>query len=228
MPRTFRREDGVRNTLLAVATVVMMLATPRSATPQERLPGTEEFGLSERELVEKIESVEALMAKCMREHGFQYIAADYKTVRKGMAADKTLPGLSEKGFIARHGYGISTFYTGKPPQLADGYNPGKIGLGEQNVRIYKNLSPADKVAYNRALLGEDTNPTFAVALEIENFSRTGGCTRTAIAQASPHLSVARSAWCRAPIRHCVLHTWNRLKRFETERYIFFRLRARMT
>ena len=175
-------EDGVRNTLLTVVTVVMMFAPAGSATAQGRLPGTEEFGLSERDLVEKIEAVEALIAKCMREHGFQYIAADYKTVRKGMAADKTLPGLSEKGFIARHGYGISTFYTGKPPQLADGYNPGKIGLGEQNVRIYKNLSPADKVAYNRALLGEDTNPTFAVALEIEDLSRTGGCTRTAIAQ----------------------------------------------
>ena len=175
-------EDGVRNTLLTVVTVVMMFAPAGSATAQGRLPGTEEFGLSERDLVEKIEAVEALIAKCMREHGFQYIAADYKTVRKGMAADKTLPGLSEKAFIARHGYGISTFYTGKPPQLADGYNPGKIGLGEQNVRIYKNLSPADKVAYNRALLGEDTNPTFAVALEIEDFSRTGGCTRTAIAQ----------------------------------------------
>lgn len=175
-------EDGVRNTILAVVTVVMMFGPAGSATAQGRLPGTEEFGLSERELVEKIEAVEALIAKCMREHGFQYIAADYKTVRKGMAADKTLPGLNEKAFIARHGYGISTLYTGKPPQLADGYNRGKIGLGEQNVRIYKNLSPADKVAYNRALLGEDTNPTFAVALEIEDFSRSGGCTRTAIAQ----------------------------------------------
>jgi hypothetical protein len=187
-PRNLRvKRTTVKSTILAVVTVVMMFATAGSATAQGRLPGTEEFGLSERELVEKIEAVEPLIAKCMREHGFQYIAADYKTVRKGMAADKTLPGLggifaSEKTFVARHGYGISTFYTGKPLQLADGYNPGKIGLGDQNIRIFKNLSPADRVAYNRALLGEDTNPTFAVALEIEDFSRTGGCTRTAIAQ----------------------------------------------
>jgi hypothetical protein len=177
----------MRKTILPIVTVLMMLATTGSVPAQNRLPGTEEFGLSERELVEKIEAVETLIAKCMRENGFQYIAVDAKTVRKGMAADKTLPGfaglfVTEKTFIARHGYGISTFYTGEAPQLADGYNPGKIGLGDQNVRIYKNLSPADRVAYNRAFLGENTNPTFAVALEIEDFSRTGGCTRTAIAQ----------------------------------------------
>jgi hypothetical protein len=172
----------MRKTVLLVVTVPMMLATAGSAPAQNRLPGTEEFGLSQRELVERIEAVETLISKCMRENGFQYIAVDSQTVRKGMAADKTLPGLSEKMFVAQHGYGISTFYTGKAPQLGDGYNPGKIGLGDQNVRIYKNLSPADRVAYNRALLGEDTNPTFAVALEIQDFSRTGGCTRTAIAQ----------------------------------------------
>lgn len=173
----------MRKTVPLVATVLMMLATAGSAPAQNPLPGTEEFGLSKRELVERIEAVEALISKCMRENGFQYIAVDSQTVHQGMKADKTLPGLPEKMFIAEHGYGISTFYTGEAPQLSDGYNPRKIGLGEQNVRIYKNLSPADRVAYNRALLGEDTNPTFAVALEIEDLSQTGGCTRTAIAQA---------------------------------------------
>jgi hypothetical protein len=176
-------EDDMRKTVPLVVTVLVMLATAGSAPAQNRLPGTEEFGLSKREVVERIEAVETLISKCMRENGFQYIAVDPETVRKGMVADKTLPGLSEKEFVAQHGFGISTFYTGEAPQLGDGYNPRKIGLGEQNVRIYKNLSPADRVAYNRALLGEDTNPTFAVALETEDFSRTGGCTRTAIAQA---------------------------------------------
>ncbi|MGI9434250.1 MAG: hypothetical protein ACR2Q4_05385, partial [Geminicoccaceae bacterium] len=39
-----------------------------------------------------------------------------------------------------------------------------------------------QIAYNRALLGDNTNETFAVGLETENFSRTGGCTRSAIEQ----------------------------------------------
>jgi hypothetical protein len=175
-------EAGMSKTSIVVATAVLSLATAGGVGAQSRLPGTQEFGLSEKELVQKIEAVEPLIAKCMREQGFQYVAVDSKTVRKGMSADKKLPGLGEKAFIARHGYGISTFYTGQSPQLAEGYSPAKVGLGSHNVRIYKNLSPADRVAYNRALLGEEINPTFAVALEIQDFSQTGGCTRTAIAE----------------------------------------------
>jgi hypothetical protein len=144
--------------------------------------GTEEFGLSPRELVQAIEKTEELIARCMREQGFQYIAVDYNTVREGMAADKRIPGLSEEEFIQRHGFGVSTFYTGLPPQLSTGYNPGRIGLGQRNVQIFHALSPADRVAYNRALLGEDTSTTLAVALEIEDLSRTGGCTRKAVEQ----------------------------------------------
>lgn len=148
---------------------------------QEPEVGTEEFGLSRRGLVQAIERVEASIAKCMREQGFQYVAPDYRTVRRGMNADKTLPGMTEEEFIAKYGFGISTLYTGDPPQLSQGYSPAKIGLGRRNVEIYKGLSPADQAAYNRALLG-DGSATFAVALEQENFSRTGGCTRAAVEQ----------------------------------------------
>lgn len=142
----------------------------------------EEFGLTTRELVQNIEKAEALIAKCMRAQGFEYVAVDAETVRRGMQADKTLPGLGEKLFIAKYGFGISTLYTGKPPQLATGYSPAKMGLGRQNIRIHKNLSRADQVAYNRALFGENTDVTFMIGLEQENFSRTGGCTRAAIEQ----------------------------------------------
>ncbi|MGH8642997.1 MAG: hypothetical protein ACREX4_00500 [Gammaproteobacteria bacterium] len=144
--------------------------------------GTEEFGLTQKELVQAIENVEALIAQCMRAQGFEYVAADYITARRGMSADKSVPGLSEEEFIDKYGFGVSTLYTGAPPQLAEGYSPAQVGLGERNVQIYKNLSPADQVAYNRALLGENTDASFAVGLEIENFSRCGGCTLTAIEQ----------------------------------------------
>ena len=155
---------------------------PANTTSGDSLPGSEEFGLTRAELVTSIEAVEAHIANCMSEAGFEYIAADYNTVRRGMTADKSLPGLSEKQYFDQYGYGISTLYTGLPPQLAVENTPAKIGLGQRNVQIFQNLSPADQVAYNHALLGEDTNTTFAVAIEIEDFSRTGGCTRTAIEQ----------------------------------------------
>ena len=152
------------------------------AGEQGTLPGTEEFGLSRQGLVEAIEAVEAHIADCMNEAGFEYVAVDYNTVRRGMTSDKSLPGLSERGYFEQYGFGISTLYTGKPPQLADETTPGKIGLGEQNVATFQNLSPADQVAYNRTLFGDNPDATFAVAIETEDFSRTGGCTRAAIEQ----------------------------------------------
>jgi hypothetical protein len=157
-----------------------LLFFARDAYAQGNQPGTEEFGLSMKQLVKAVEDVENQIAACMRAQGFEYIPADFKTVRGGMLADKTLPGMDEEEFIEEHGFGISTFYTGAAPQLSDGYSPARVGLGGQNVQIFKNLSPADQVAYNRALLGKNTDATFAVGLEQENFSRCGGCTLEAV------------------------------------------------
>lgn len=162
--------------------------TPLTNTPAAsqsdatRAPGTEEFGMTKEELVRSIEATEALIAKCMREAGFEYIAVDYDTVRKGMTADKALPGVTDEQFVAQYGYGISTLYTGQSPQLADIPTAAQIGLGEQNTQIFKSLSAADQVAYNLTLFGQNPDATFAVSLEAEDFSRTGGCTRTAVEQ----------------------------------------------
>jgi len=162
----------------AVAATIVLAHSPYAQAAAA--PGTEEFGLTPRQLVQSIENVEAAIAGCMRSQGFRYIAVDYMMVRRGMSADKRLPGVSEEDFIGKYGFGLSTMYSGKPPQLAEGYSPGKVGLGERNVRIYRNLPPADRIAYNRALFGENIGATFAVGLETENFSRSGGCTRHAI------------------------------------------------
>ena len=144
------------------------------------IPGKEEFGMTKKELYAAIDNVEGEISKCMREAGFEYVAVDYNTVRKGMTSDKSLPGMREREFIEKYGFGISTLYTGLAPQLSDLRTPAQIGLGEQNVQIYKSLSPADQVAYSHTLFGEHPDATFAVALETEDLSRTGGCTRKAI------------------------------------------------
>jgi hypothetical protein len=176
-------KDAMRETIYAgLIAVLLVPALAAAQTPGPPGLGTEEFGMSPKELVQAIEKTEELIARCMREEGFQYVAADHNTVRAGMAADKNLPGLSEEEFVKRYGFGISTLYTGLPPQLSTGYSPARVGLGERNVQVFRSLSPADQVAYNRALLGDDVSATFAVALEIEDLSRTGGCTRKAISQ----------------------------------------------
>lgn len=175
----------------SVLSMLVLCVVASSAGAQSKSttnpPGTEEFGMSRKELVQSIEQVEALIAKCMHEQGFEYTAADYKTVRHAMVSDKSLPGMDEEEFAQQYGFGVATLYTGLAPQLVDGYSPGRLGLGEQNVEAFKKLSPADQAAYNRALLGEHTDATFAVALEGENFSRCGGCTLKAIQQVfKPH------------------------------------------
>jgi hypothetical protein len=144
------------------------------------IPGKEEYGMNMQELFTAIQNVETEISKCMSEAGFEYVAVDYNTVRRGMTSDKSLPGMSESQFIDQYGYGISTLYTGQAPQLSELRTPAQIGLGEQNVQIFMNLSPADQVAYAHTLFGEHPDATFAVALETEDFSRTGGCTRKAI------------------------------------------------
>jgi hypothetical protein len=171
------------------AALIAAAAPAAAAPPVEQ--GKEEFGMTPRQLVQAIEKVEAAIEKCMRAQGFEYVAADYDTVRKGMSSDKKLPGMSEEEFIAKYGHGISTLYTGLAPQLVDGYSPGRVGLGERNVATFKRLSVADQVAYNRALLGENADATFAISLERENFSRTGGCTRKGVEQVfSPNQLIA--------------------------------------
>ena len=166
--------------------VALILGVCTNESHAQKLPGQEEFAMNRKELVGGVEKVESLISKYMREQGFEYIANDFNTINKGMNADKVLPGAPETEameakFFATYGWGISTTYTGKAVQDSEGYNPGRIGLGKKNIAIYKNLSPADQVAYNRALLGEGGVP-FAVAIEIEDLSRTKGCTRKAVEQ----------------------------------------------
>jgi len=163
-----------------VAVVPVLLLSVSSGAGAPSSSGRVEFGLTPGDLAQRIEKVEALIAACMRAHGFEYVAVDVETVRRAMKAEKSLPGLDEEEFVARYGFGIATLYTGQPPQLATGYSPGKIGLGRRNVEIFRALSSADQVAYSRALFGGYSDATFAVALDAENLSRCGGCTREAI------------------------------------------------
>jgi hypothetical protein len=166
--------------LIIFLLVFLTACGPRSTAPTSPIPGKEEYGMTMKELFSAIENVETEISKCMSAAGFEYVAADYNTVRRGMTSDKSLPGMAESQFIDQYGYGISTLYTGLAPQLSELRTPAQIGLGEQNVQIFTSLSPADQVAYSHSLFGEHADATFAVALETEDFSRTGGCTRSAI------------------------------------------------
>lgn len=176
---------------LAVVAAVAVVGPgqPQPEPSPVSLPGAEEFGLTKAELVNHIEAVEQGIAACMNTAGFQYVPVDYLTVRKSMDADKKVAGLTDDAFREQFGYGITTPLApaGTVPQLSGPDHAATIGLGSENVRVFTSLSPADQSAYNRALFGENTAATFATALEAEDFSQIGGCTRSAVEQVfDPH------------------------------------------
>ena len=140
-------------------------------TDEEAAIRPEEFGTTDEKLVANIEAVETLVAGCMNDQGFEYVPVAATTVREAMDAFGTRPGLSDEEYIAQFGFGITT--------ELDAPSRAKV-FGDSNIRVYDDLPPADQVAYDRALLGEDVTATFVLTLEEENFTPIGGCTRQAV------------------------------------------------
>lgn len=135
--------------------------------------GGEEFGLSERQLVERSDAVEAIIGQCMADAGFEYFPVEFSTIDRAMSSDKSAPGMSNRKFVSEYGFGITTQF--EKPIVA-------LSLGKKNQRVIESLGEADQVAYYRTLLGEFEDATYAYGLEAEDFSRTGGCTRRAVEQ----------------------------------------------
>ena len=136
--------------------------------------GSAEFGLTDAELNARIESVEEDIAACMTAAGFEYVPVDAVTIREAMDADATKPGVSDEEYVAQYGFGITTVFEDPVENL---------GRGEQNTVIVAAMAPAERVAYDRTLLGEEGTVALARALEDEDLSNTGGCTRTALRKA---------------------------------------------
>ena len=169
MTRTVRHVLGT--TVIAIVSTLAIGAAAAPAGAGSQQLGSEEFGLTFRQLVRKAEAVEDHIAECMQDAGFDYVANDFDSIRRAMNADKTAPGLSEGEFRREFGFGITTQFDKPIVQL---------GLGEANASIREGLIPSDQIAFDRTLLGEHTEAVFANALEAEDFSRTGGCTRRGV------------------------------------------------
>lgn len=147
-------------------------STPSAADKQ--LPGIKEFGLTEEEFAAHVEKVEATIGRCMARAGFEYVPVDVKTVERAQLYVRADPNVSRRDYHARWGYGETTRFD-DPVRT--------IGLGPDNRRIFNSLSPADQVAYNHTLFGENPDKTFVWTLDEEDFSETGGCTRKGVAAA---------------------------------------------
>lgn len=133
--------------------------------------GTREFGLTDEQFVDQVERTQSLIASCMKRAGFEYVPVDIATIERAQGSVRMEPGLSSRQFKELWGLSVSTRFD-DPVRT--------IGLGP-NVQIMDRLSPADRVAYELTLFGEQSESDFAWTLDEEDFSRTGGCTREAVA-----------------------------------------------
>lgn len=130
----------------------------------------EEFGLTLAALSNRVNDTEQVIASCMAAAGFRYVALDFPTIKKAMDSDQTAKGLSDEAYLKQYGLGITTQFD-KPTVV--------FGAGPQNMAALNALAPSDQVAYRRALWGEAPDWTHTHALEAEDFSQAGGCTRRA-------------------------------------------------
>ena len=108
--------------------------------------------------------VENDIARCMKEQGFDYVPSD------PVAAQAALTGkanLSDGEFEQLFGYGISTLYDHGTSQ------------SDPNAATRQGMSKADLSAFDRALYGENVGETFRLAVDTGDFTKLGGCTKTA-------------------------------------------------
>lgn len=133
-----------------------------------------EFGMTNEEYTAAIQKVQSLIADCAAKAGFRYFPATVEQIESAQDSVRLqLPQYPRVEYKKKWGYGMTTRFDNHVKE---------VELGEQNLRYYAGLSEASKEAYDRTLWGEDSDETFAWAFDEEDFSGTGGCTRSAVEQ----------------------------------------------
>jgi hypothetical protein len=122
----------------------------------------EVFGLEGDEILERQKRAENLIAPCMQKQGFRYIPVDPVAQQAELTGTQKL---TEEEFNEQFGYGITTLFEQR-------LQASTLG---PNQEYYNSLTDAERVAFDRALYGNDKTATFAVALDTGEFDRLGGC-----------------------------------------------------
>ena len=107
-------------------------------------------GLGTGALKERFDAVQAEIAACMIDEGFDYVAVEYTPAEASWAISATsvmpLPLLpAARADVERFGYGVD------PGEK--NWGPAESATSEQNVAIYDALSDSEAEAYDKALTG---------------------------------------------------------------------------
>ena len=130
----------------------------------------EQIGLDdERGIGLKQAAAENLIRDCMKTQGFDYVPQDPAAQEAALLGGQAL---SKEDFEKQYGYGITTLYEQRR----------KLAVAGPNKAYRDALSEADRKAYDKALHGDDPTATFFDALDSGDYSRLGGCLKTATDQ----------------------------------------------
>ena len=127
----------------------------------------DQLGFDAAGILARQSRVEAAIAQCMKNEGFDYVPIDPFAQRAALVGSSRL---SDQDFLKQFGYGISTLWGHGNPQA------------DPNQRLRATLGPADRRAYDRALWGDNAGATFSEAVDSGRFDRLGGCTLKATQQ----------------------------------------------
>lgn len=167
-----KRTSTQRHARMAIAVFILSSGCARDprapANSARQVP--EEFGLTLAQLANRVEETERVIGECMRTAGFEYVPLDFATVKTAMASDQSAPGVTNEDYVKQFGLGITTQFD--KPIIA-------FGSGPTNTETLMSLPEPDKIAFSRTLWGETPDWNHVRALEEEDFSDTGGCTRSA-------------------------------------------------
>jgi hypothetical protein len=153
---------------LAAGALIVVAACRGGGSGGKAQPVEEQLGLGPDGILQRQATAENFIRDCMKGQGFDYVPVDPNAQRTALVGQS---GLSEEDYLKQFGYGITTLYEQRQ----------RVALGP-NEAIRNALRATDKVAYDRALHGDDPTATFAEALDTGDYSRLGGCVRTATEQ----------------------------------------------
>jgi hypothetical protein len=132
-----------------------------SSSSQSGATVEDQLGFDAAGILARQSRVEAALAQCMKNEGFDYVPIDPFAQRASLVGSSRL---SDEDFLKQFGYGISTLW-----------GRGNV-QSDPNQRLRATLAPADRRAYDRALWGENKGATFSEAVDTGHFDRLGGCT----------------------------------------------------
>src|SRR5256714_10275898 len=129
----------------------------------------QQIGIDDDGIRLKQTNAENLMRDCMKAQGFDYVPQDPAAQQAALVGGQ---GMSKEAYEKQVGYGITTLFEQRR----------KLAVAGPNKAIRDSLSEADRKAYDHALHGDDATATFTDALDRGDYSRLGGCIKTATDQ----------------------------------------------